>query len=211
MKIIVIGAGGHGKVVVDTCHEAGWTVLGTADTDPHRTVFGLPHLGAPDNLRIEQPDVRAVIAIGSNAARRNIAQRLEGRLSWASVIHPAATVSRKARVEEGAVILAGAVVEADAVVGRHAIVNTGSQVGHDNTVGAFCHVASGAVLAGTVTLGEGVLVGVGAAVLPNCTLGEWGSIGANGVVWRDTEAGFSYFGVPVKRVPGRVVEGHSGS
>ncbi len=204
LKLVVIGAGGHGKVVVDTCQAAGWKVLGTADIYPHRTIFGLPHLGPPDDLRVEQPDVQAVLAIGCNATRRAIAQRLEGRLSWATIIHPAAIVSPKARVEEGTVILAGAVVEADAVVGRHTILNTGCQVGHDNVIGAFCHVATGAVLGGMVTLGAGVLVGLSAAVLPNCTLGEWGTMGAGAVVLRDTEAGVTYFGVPAKRVPGRL-------
>jgi sugar O-acyltransferase (sialic acid O-acetyltransferase NeuD family) len=201
MKLVVIGAGAQAKVVVETCRATGYTVLGTADNDPHRTVFDLPHLGPPDDLRVE-PGVRAVIAIGSNAARRDVAERLEGRLRWASVIHPTATLSPTAHVEEGTVIFAGVVVQADAVVGRHAILNTGCRVEHDNVLGAFCHVAPGAVLGGTVTLGEGVLVGVGAVVVPNSTLGAWSTIGAGGVVVRDTEPSVSYFGVPAKPLPG---------
>lgn len=209
MELVVIGAGVHAKVVVDTCWAAGWTVLGTADEDPHRTVFGLPHLGPPRELR-PSPDVRAVIAVGSNAARRDIARRLDGRCRWASIVHPAATVSSRARVEEGAVVFAGAVVQADTVVGRHAILNTGCRVDHDNDIGAFCHVAPGAVLAGTVTLGEGAFVAAGAVVIPNRTLGEWCTVGAGGVVVRDTQPGLTYVGVPAKPLGSRAaVEGVS--
>ncbi len=209
MKIVVIGAGGHAKVVVDACRAAGWTVLGTADGNPHRTVFGLPHLGPPEEL-CPEPGVRAVIAVGSNAARRDIARRLDGHLRWAPVIHPAATVSPRARVEEGAVIFAEAVVQADTVVGRHAILNTGCRVDHDNDIGAFCHVAPGAVLAGTVTLGEGVFVGAGAVVTPNRTLGEWCTVGAGGVVVQDTQPGLTYVGVPAREIGARAaVEGVS--
>ena len=197
MELVVIGAGGHAKVVVDTCRAAGWTVLGTADANPHRTVFGLPHLGPPEKLWVES-GVRAVIAVGSNTARRNIARRLERCLNWTSVVHPAATVSPSARVEEGVVIFAGAVVQTDTVVRRHAILNTGCRVDHDNTVGAFCHVAPGAVLAGEVTLGEGVFIGTGAVVAPNLNLGEWGTIGAGAAVVRDTEPALTYVGIPAK-------------
>ena len=199
MELVVIGAGGHAKVVVDACWAAGWTVLGTADGDPCRTVFGLPHLGPPEKLQVG-PGVRAVIAVGSNAARRDIARRLDRCLSWASVVHPAAVVSPKARVEEGAVVFAGAVVQADAVVGRHAILNSGCRVDHDSDIGAFCHVAPGAVLAGTVTLGEGVFIGAGAVVVPNRTLGEWCTIGAGTVVVRNTQPGLTYMGVPAREL-----------
>jgi sugar O-acyltransferase (sialic acid O-acetyltransferase NeuD family) len=209
LELVVIGAGGHAKVVVDACWAAGWTVLGTADRDPHRTVFGLPHLGPPEKLQVE-PGVRAVIAVGSNAARRDIARRLDGRLRWASVVHPAAIVSPKAHVKEGAVIFAGAVVQAEAVVGWHAILNTGCRVDHDNDIGAFCHVAPGAVLGGTVKLGEGVFVGAGAVVTPNRTLGEWCTIGAGGTVVQDTEPGLIYVGVPAKPLEVRTAAGEVG-
>lgn len=199
MEIVVIGAGGHAKVVVDTCRAAGYEVLGTADKDPRRTIFGLPHLGPPEELRV-RPGVGGVIAVGSNATRRDIARQLDGHVRWTSVVHPAATVSPEARVEEGAVIFAGAVVQADTVVGEHAILNTGCRVDHDNVISAFCHVAPGAVLAGTVALGEGVFIGTGATVVPNRTLGEWCTVGAGGVVVRDTQPGLTYVGVPAKEM-----------
>lgn len=186
-------------MVVDTCRAAGHEVLGTADEDPRRSVFDLPHLGPLEGLRVE-PGVRAVIAVGSNTARRDIARRLDGRLDWASIVHPSATLSPEARVEEGVVIFAGAVVQTDTVIGRHAILNTGCRVDHDNYVGAFCHVAPGAVLAGTVTLGEGVFVGAGAVVTPNRALGEWCTVGAGGVVVRDTRPGLTYVGVPAREI-----------
>lgn len=202
----MIGAGGHAKVVVDTCRAAGWIVLGTADVDPDRTVFGLPHLGPPEELRLD-PDVLGVIGVGSNAARREIARRLDGRVRWASVVHPAAVLSPEARVEEGAVIFAGAVVQADTVVGRHAILNTGCRVDHDNDIGAFCHVAPGAVLTGKASVGEGVFVGAGAVVAPNRSLGRWCTIGAGGVVVQDLKPGLTYAGVPARKIDSRSAVG----
>ncbi|MDP9440164.1 MAG: acetyltransferase [Actinomycetota bacterium] len=197
MRIVVVGAGGHAKVVVEACLAAGWVVSGTVDADPSRTVFGLPHLGPPEGLRPE-PGVRAVIAVGSNAARRELGRRLNGRFEWATVVHPAATVSPRARIKEGAVVFAGAVVQADTVVGRHVILNTGCRVDHDNDLGDFCHVGPGAVLAGTVVLGEGAFVGAGAVVTPNRSLAGWCTVGAGGVVVRDTRPGLTYAGVPAK-------------
>ncbi len=132
----MVGAGGHAKVVVEACLAAGWVVSGTVDADPSRTVFGLPHLGPPEGLRPE-PGVRAVIAVGSNAARRELGRRLNGRFEWATVVHPAATVSPRARIKEGAVVFAGAVVQADTVVGRHVILNTGSGSTTTTTSGTF--------------------------------------------------------------------------
>ena len=193
----MIGAGNHAKVVVDTCWAAGWTVLGAADKDPCRTIFGLPNLGHPEKLRLE-PDVRAVIAVGSNADRYDLARKLEGRIQWASIIHPAATVSPRAHLEEGVVIFAGAVVQPDTLVRRHAILNTGSRVDHDNDIGAFCHVAPGAVLTGMVTLREGVFVGAGAVVAPGVTLGEWSTVGAGAVVLQNIGPDLTYVGVPAK-------------
>ena len=189
-------------MVVDTCRAEGYKVLGTADEDPRRSLFGLPHLGPPEGLRVE-PEVHAVIAVGSNADRHDIVRRLDGLLNWASIVHPSATLSPGARVEEGAVIFAGVVVQTDTVIGRHAILNTGCRVDHDNHVGAFCHVAPGAVLSGTVTLGEGVFVGAGAVVTPNRALGEWCTVGAGGVVVRDTRPGLTYVGVPAREIETR--------
>lgn len=198
-RLVVIGAGGHAKVVIDTCQAAGWSVLGTADAAPDRRVFGLPHLGSPEQLRVE-PDVYAVVAIGSNAARRDVVRQLEGWIPWATVVHPAAFISSRARLDDGVVVFAGAIVQADTVVGRHAILNSGCRVDHDNRIGPFSHVAPGAVLTGKVTLGEGAFVGAGAVVTPNRTLGEWCTVGAGAVIVRDTRPELTYVGVPAEEI-----------
>lgn len=193
----MVGAGGHGRVVAEAATLAGWTVLGSMDSDDSRSIPGLPHLGDPILTGLPA-GASAVIAVGDNRARWALAEQMGRRAGWAAVVHPAAVVSPSARVEPGAVIMAGAIVQAGATVGAHAILNTGSRVDHDCAVGPSAHVAPGAVLAGAVTLGEGVLVGAGSVVHPGLRLGDWCVLGVGGAAVHDLAAGIVYAGVPAR-------------
>ena len=197
--LIVIGAGGHAKVVVETAQVSGWTVLGTADDNAKARVFDLPHLGPPEALQPES-GVQHVIAIGSNAARARIAERLSGQLRWAVIVHPAATVSTRASLGDGTVVFAGAVIQPDAQIGQHVIINTGARVDHDCRLGNAVHIGPGAVLTGGVRLKDGVFIGAGGVVTPGVTVGAWSTLGAGGVAIRDLEAGQTFVGTPAKPI-----------
>lgn len=195
-EVIVIGGGGHAKVVVATLFEAGYRVCCIYDDARERwgrSIMGVPVVGAIDEISGYR---RAVIAIGDNVGRRSIAERLD--LDWLTVVHPRAYVDSSVSLGCGTVVLAGAVVQPDVRVGSHVIVNTGATVDHDSEVGDYVHIGPGAHLAGSVFVGSGTLIGVGSAVLPGIRVGAWAIVGAGSVVTRDIPDGQVAFGVPAK-------------
>jgi len=182
--LVVMGAGGHAKVVVATLLDLGLTVSAVLDDDPGRqggrllglTVAG-PIAGSPT---AGQP---AILAVGDNAVRRRMGSEMECR--WQTVVHPTAYVHASVRLGEGTFVAAGAVIQPDVTIGPHCIVNTGATIDHDCVVGGCAHIAPGAHLAGNVRLGEGALVGLGAGITPGVSIGDWAVLGAGATAVSD--------------------------
>lgn len=194
--VVVLGAGGHAKIVIATLREAGFQVVTVLDDDPSKR--GASVLGAlisgPLSALSTYRDC-AVIAIGENRKRRELAQRFPGR-EWPVVVHPFAVVDGSAHLGPGTLVCAGGVVQPEARVGSHCIVNTGATIDHDCVLGDYVHVAPGSHLAAGVRLDEGVLLGVGGVVRPGAAVGAWTVVGAGGVVVDDLPAGVTAVGVP---------------
>ncbi|MEO8584637.1 MAG: acetyltransferase [Acidobacteriota bacterium] len=197
MIVAVLGAGGHAKVVVATLQAAGIEVIGVFDDDRSRhgsDVLGVRvRGGVEDSLREKCP---LVIGVGSNRARKALAERIAGE--FISAIHPHAFVHPSCKIGAGSVVFAGAVIQPDTVLGEHTIVNTSASVDHDCRVGAFAHVAPGVHVCGGVEIGEGALLGVGSAVIPGRRIGAWAVLGAGSVVTKDVEPGQTVVGVPAR-------------
>lgn len=199
MKVVVFGAGGHAKVIISTILEAGDSVEGVYDdhAEKHgRKVLGVEVLG-PIVEASPFPDVFAILAIGDNRVRHELAQKLLG-WQWATIRHPRAYVHTTAKIGRGTAVLAGAIVQPEAEIGDHVIVNTGASVDHDCRIGDFVHLAPGVRLAGEVTVGEGALIGIGASVLPGVRIGAWAVVGAGAVVTEDVAPGITVVGVPAR-------------
>jgi sugar O-acyltransferase (sialic acid O-acetyltransferase NeuD family) len=203
-RVILIGAGGHAKVVYDALQRSGEPIEVEVRDDDER-LDGSQLL----DCRITTPAggleglTGAVhVAIGDNRARSRVCRQLRqsGTRLW-SVIHPEAVVSPHARLGAGVFLAAGAIVAPAAVVGEAVIVNHGAVVDHDCQVGAWAHVAPRATLGGGVRVGEGALVGAAAVVLPGVSIGDWVVIGAGAVVTRDVEDGQTVVGVPARPRP----------
>ena len=198
MSCIVIGAGGHAKVVIATLQAAKIEVSGVYDDDKSRWgayLMGVPIQG-PIAVLAENEEQNAVIAIGSNAARRRLADEL--KLRWISAVHPRACIHSSVKIGEGTVIFAGAVVQPETVIGAHVIVNTGGTIDHDCVLGDYVHTAPGCQLAGAVQVGEGAFCGIGSAVIPGMKIGAWATVGAGAIVVRDVAAGTTVIGVPAR-------------
>jgi sugar O-acyltransferase (sialic acid O-acetyltransferase NeuD family) len=181
-KVVVIGAGGHSKVVISALRASGHEPTAVLDDDPARkdsSVLGVPVRGAL-NLLGEIEAAGAVLAIGDNRTRKRLASKLEA--AWITVIHPTAYVDPTVRVGPGTVIFAGAVIQPDTVIGAHAIINTAAGVDHDCVIGDFSHLAPGVRLAGDVQVGEGTLMGIGSVAIPGVRIGNWVTIGAGAAV-----------------------------
>ncbi len=204
--VLILGAGGHGKVVADILLCQDVPVLGFLDDNPllqGQARLGLPILGAIASYpRYESSGL--ALGIGDTAQRRGVVQRCgpAAQQLWRDAIHPRATIAASARLGRGVTVAAGAVVNPDAILGDHVIINTGATVDHDCIVAAYGHIAPGAHLAGQVSIGEGVLVGIGATVCPGCSIGAWSIVGACAAVVRNVPAGVTAIGVPVRYTSG---------
>ena len=199
-QVIVLGAGGHGKVVADAILSAGDTVLGFLDDDPARNaVWDIPVLGPFGAWESWADRAVFVFGLGNNALRRELSGQMQ--VKWHTAVHPAARVGRGVVLGEGTVVLAGAVLNADAAVGPHCIINTGAIVEHDYRVGACTHISPRAVLCGTVLVGEESHIGAGAVVRNNLRVCSHTVVGAGSVVVRDITEPGTYVGVPVRRLP----------
>lgn len=205
-ELIVVGVGGHGKVVAEAAAASGqYRITAFADDKYDREQFegGLPRLpvqAVPDYLA-NLKGAQVVLAVGDNLARRHLEARLRLQArQYATVVHPAAIVSRSAAIGPGSVVLAGAVLNASASVGRHAVVNTKAIVEHDCAVGDYTHVSPAAALAGGVVVETGAHVGIGACVIPGLTIGAWSTLGAGATAIRDVPPGCTAVGVPASHI-----------
>lgn len=198
--VIIVGAGGHGKVVADTVLLSGDNIVGFLDDNPNigESFAGFPMLGSVDDFR-NYSDCSFVIAIGDADVREKIVNQLQG-VKWYTAIHPTAVISKlDVCIGEGTVIMANVAVNAGAVIGKHCILNTGSIVEHDNQIDDFVHVSVGARLAGTVHVGKRTWVGIGASVRNNLSVCAGCMIGAGAVVVKNIEEVGTYVGVPAER------------
>jgi len=205
-KLIIVGAGGHGRETLDIVEainavEPQWDFQGFVDDDVGAFTGLIDRreaklLGTTEALR---SDNSFVIAIGSSTVRAKV----DARISMAgcaarALVHPRATVGPDNQLGKGVLIAAGAHVTNNVTLARHVHLNVGAIVSHDCVVGQYTSLAPGVILNGNVHVGEQVLLGTGAIVTPGVTIGDHAVIGAGSVVVRDVPAG-----VTVKGVPGR--------
>lgn len=201
--VLILGAGGHAKVVADILRCRGTTVLGFLDDDP--ATWGtarleLPVLGGIATYRERMPG-GLILGIGDIAARVALVERLgtDARTLWCNAIHPHATVARSVRLGRGVAVVARAVVNPDAILGDHSIVNTGATVDHDCAIGEHAHIGPGAHLGGGVHIGRGAFIGIGASVTPGLTIGDGAVVGAGAVVVADVPPHAMVKGVPARQ------------
>ena len=203
-RIVVFGAGGHAKVVIDAIALQGkYEVALLADADPSLVgcmVQGYLICSEAEGLAaLDEGISTAIIAIGGNAARRRVANlACEKGFRLATVIHPAAVVSHTATIGPGTLVMPGSVINADARVGMNTVINTGAVVEHDSIVGDHVHIAPSTTLCGGVHVGSGVLIGAGATVVPGVTIGMDALIGAGSTVLADIPAGACAVGSPCR-------------
>lgn len=192
--MIVYGASGHAKVVLDILETCGKKVDFIVDDNPD--LYEL--LGYPVRRNTGSYD-EAIIAIGSSTIRKKIVESLEVR-KYPVVIHPSALVSSRATVGEGTVVMQGAIVQSCARVGKHCIINTGASVDHDCELSDFVHIAPHATLSGAVKVGAGTWIGVGAVVKQGVRIGANCMIGAGSVLVKDIPDNVTAYGNPCRVV-----------
>lgn len=201
-NLVLWGAGGHGKVVLDVARSAGtFQSVVFIDDDALRAGLefcGCRVLGGAESLR-QIAGYEFAIAIGDNLARaRRYHLAEEAGLTAAVLIHRSATVSPDALIGAGTVVMPGSVVNPGSRIGRNCIINTGAVVEHDCAIGDHVHISPRVAMGGCVTVESYAHVGIGAVLLPAATVGESAVVGAGAVVLKDAPAGCTVVGVPAK-------------
>jgi sugar O-acyltransferase (sialic acid O-acetyltransferase NeuD family) len=206
-KIVIIGASGHARVVIDIVEHAGeFEIAGLVDRDSEvgSRVLGYPVLGREDDLPIlaRTHSLRgAAVAIGDNFVRSQVADRIVRScpdLQFVSAIHPRATIARGVAIGRGTVIMAGTVVNPGSEIGRGCILNTSSSLDHDSRMEDYSSLAPRVAIGGNCRIGSHSALGIGASVIHGVTIGEHVVVGAGSTVLQDVEPRQIVYGTPAR-------------
>ena len=203
-KLVIIGAGGHGKVVADCAETMGHyeEIVFIDDIVEHtKSVLHWPIVGDSSQWNLMSNDAEFIVAIGNNHTRfRLMNELIQYGANIATIIHPSAQISQYASIGKGSVVFAGAVINCSATIGRAAIINTSATIDHDCVIGDACHISPGANIAGMVTLGDRVWVGIGSAIVQCLTVGQDIQLGAGSVVTKTIGQPGLYVGIPAVKI-----------
>ena len=196
--MILFGASGHCKSVIDVAESIGEQIRVIYDDNPKaEAVCHIPVkkfmsgiFGSGENW---------IISIGNNKMRKEVSGKLQG--SFGTLIHKTASLSSWSTLGLGTVVMAKAVINACVSIGEHCIINSAAVIEHDCQLEDFVHISPNASLAGGVTVGEGTHIGIGACVLPEIKIGKWATIGAGAVIIKDVPDGAVVVGNP-----GRIIK-----
>ena len=204
----VVGAGGHGKVVISLLKKLPHRLLGYVDPMERGIVLGIQRLGDDGELPSlleHYPGCHAVIGVGRVEAASRLGYRLLARLETMGfalppVVSPKAVVNEEVVLGAGTVVCDGAIVNSGTTIGRGCILNSHCTVEHDCCLGEDVHVAPGAVLSGGVSIGDHCMVGVGAIIIQGVRVTADCMIGAGAVVVRNLEESGVYVGNPARKL-----------
>lgn len=198
-SVILIGGGGHAKVVIDCVRSSGGQVVGILDDsiEAGTLILDVPVLGKiKDHTKYLQHQF--LIAIGNNNIRRRFSQELQ--VKWYTALHTSSVISPHVSIGAGTVVMPRAIINAGAMIGSHCIINTGVIVEHDNLIEDYVHLSPAAALGGTVSVGKETHIGIGAAVRNNIHICGGCTIGAGAAVVKDITEPGTYVGVPARRM-----------
>lgn len=206
-EVVIIGAGGHAKVIADIIKKNGDIVYGFLDdniekgtvitNDKSLKVIG--DLNARFSLPITHPGLEYIVAIGDNKRRKEITEKMSNTKFY-TAIHPTAVIGIDVTIGEGTAIMANACINPSTKIGEHCIINTGAIIEHDNTIEDYTHISPNATLCGTVKIGECTHIGAGATIRNNLSIKDNSIIGAGSVVVKNLVEEGTYVGVPVKKI-----------
>jgi sugar O-acyltransferase (sialic acid O-acetyltransferase NeuD family) len=211
LPVIILGAGGHSKVLIDALRLQSVEIIGLVDADPNKKgqrLMGVPIIGSDEEVMMYSPQkIRLVNGIGSvrvNLLRRQLFEKFKSKgYQFEKVVHPSAIIGAGITLSEGAQVMAGAIIQAGSRIGMNSIINTGSSVDHDCLIGNHAHISPGAVLSGGIVVGENAHIGTGAVVIQGVQIGDNSLVAAGAVVIRNVLNDEMVAGVPARELTTR--------
>jgi UDP-perosamine 4-acetyltransferase len=205
--VIILGAGGHGHVILDLLQKLNYEVRGFSDPDQTlwgKIIDGVPVIGSDDKiLNLDPDEIHLALGVGGtgdNSLRKKLFTFFSVRqYTFPSFFHPSAIIASNVILGKGSIAMAGSVIQTGCRIGDNVIINTGAIVDHNCIIGDHVHIAPGAVISGNVSVGVGTHVGTGSTVIQNIRIGDRALVAAGAVVVRDIEPGEKVMGVPAKR------------
>ncbi len=202
-KLLIIGAGGHGKVVADIAIKMNkWKSIAFLDDDTSvKSCIGLEVIGGAADYITCREDADFFVAIGNNVLRKKFQEKLESEgANVVTLIHPSAVIGIDVGIGTGTVVMAGTVINSSSKIGKGCIINTGSSLDHDNVIEDYVHISPGVRTAGNVKVGSGSWLGIGSIVSNNIVTCSGCTVGAGAVVVRNITEPGTYVGIPARRI-----------
>ena len=206
-NVVIIGAGGHAKVIADIIDKSKDIVVGFLDDNKTKGDIIIKEkqykvIGRIDDckkIQLEYPEMEFIIAIGNNKVRKQIAERYKD-LKFYTAIHPSSQIALDVKIDEGTVVMANTSINTAAKIKKHCIINTGAVVEHDNIIEDYVHVSPNATLCGTVQIGELTHIGAGTTIKNNISICHACIIGAGSVVIKNINEPSTYIGIPARKM-----------
>lgn len=202
-KLLIIGAGGHGRVVADIALKMNkWKYVAFIDENENvKSSMGIEVIGNLDKAYEQMKDCDIFVAVGNNAIRKKMQESFEAMgANIPILIHPSAIIGKDVNIASGTVVMAGVVINSCTNIGKGCIINTGSTLDHDNLIEDYVHISPGVNLAGMVKIGECSWLGIGSVVSNYINITGGCKVGAGAVVVKDLVETGTYVGVPARRV-----------
>lgn len=201
-KLLILGAGGHGKVVAEIAELMNkWNEIAFLDDNKDlKEVNGIPVIGQLNECKkmIGYYD-SAFVAVGDNILRLMLINKLQEIGYKVPVLrHPFTSVSKNTVIYEGTVIIAGTVINTNTKIGKGCIINTSSSVDHDCELEDGVHISPGVHIGGTTNIGEYTWVCIGSSISNNINIGTNNIIAAGSAVTRDIENYKLVGGIPAR-------------
>lgn len=207
MKLLIVGTGGHSKIIADIALQQGYNdiffldiniknkkkFLGEKILNLKNIHYGFNNI---DNLKYIK---NAFVAIGDNMIRENYFLKLKKlKFKLITFIHTTACISKFAKIGDGTLINAGVVINAGAKISENCIINSSAIIEHDVKISKNCHIAPGANICGGCSIGRNTLIGVGTSILPNIKIGSKVTVGGGSLVNKPIRSNSTSFGVPAR-------------